>query len=408
MNTNKHKIIHNKFITGGKMRKIYLDNNSTTQVDPAVVEAMLPYFNQYYGNPSNLHCFGRDSKEAMEQAREQVARLINANPEEIIFTSSGTESDNLAVVGAYIANINKGNRVIISSVEHSAVLNAARYVKNYHHADVIKLKVDKYGQVSSKDFEAAINPKTILASVMYVNNEVGTIQPIQELIKIAHQSDTYFHTDAVAAVGKLPIDVKELDVDLLTISSHKIHGPKGVGALYVKSNVNIERILYGGNQERGLRPGTENLTGIIGFGKAAQIAEQDLKTGVNDKIKKLRDYLQKQLEKRISEIEIHGHLTERVCNLLNVSIAYVEGESVVMNLDLEGIAVSSGSACSVGKAEASHVLKAMGIGDKYINAPLRISLDKNNTQDEIDYVIETLVKTVDRLRTISPLWKPKK
>lgn len=386
--------------------RVYLDNNSTTQTDPRVLEAMIPYFSQYYGNPSNMHSFGRETKEAIEKAREQVALLINAAPEEIIFTSSGTESDNLALIGTYKANTNKGNHIIISNFEHSAVLYAANYLAKWHNVNVYKLPVDQFGIVSSDKLSKAITDKTILVSVMYVNNEVGTIEPIKELAQIAHQAGAYFHTDAVAAAGKIPIDVKALDVDLLTISAHKIHGPKGVGVLYVKSGVNINSILYGGHQEHGLRPGTENLAGIVGFGKAAEIALQDLNQGVPEQIKKLRDYLEEQIQKRIPEIKIHGHPTQRVCNLLNVSVAYVEGEALLMNLDLEGIAVSSGSACSTGKSEASHVLRALGVEDKFINSPLRFSLDQTNTKEEIDYTIDTLVNIVERLRRISPLWKP--
>ncbi len=391
------------------MQRIYLDNNSTTQLDPLVIQAMLPYLNEYYGNPSNLHSFGRDAKEAMEQAREQVTAFINAEPDEIIFTSSGTESDNLALIGSYKANCNKGNHIIISSVEHSAVLAAANYLKRWHNVQITKLPVDQYGMIDPQLLEQAITDKTILISIMYANNEVGTIQPIRECIKIAHKHNIYFHTDAVAAAGKMPIDVKALDVDLLTISAHKIHGPKGVGALYVKKGIKIESILYGGMQEKGIRPGTENVAGIVGFGKAALLAQEDIKTGIPLKIQSLRDYLQEEIFKRIPEIKLNGHPTERVCNLLNISVAYVEGEAILMNLDLEGIAVSSGSACSVGKAEASHVLVAMGVEDKYVNSPVRISLDKNNTQDEINYVVESFVKVVERLRSISPLWKaPKK
>ncbi|MBS4015268.1 MAG: cysteine desulfurase [Candidatus Latescibacteria bacterium] len=390
------------------MHKIYLDNNSTTQVDPEVVQAMLPYFSEYYGNPSNLHSFGRDAKEVLELAREQVARLINARPEEIIFTSSGTESDNLAVVGTYKANMNRGSNLIISAFEHSAVYYAANYLKKWHNADIVKLPLDQHGIASPLELSKAITDKTVLVSVMYVNNEIGTIEPIQRLAHIAHQVGAYFHTDAVAAAGKIPIDVKALEVDLLTISSHKIHGPKGVGALYVKPDVDIQSVLYGGLQEHGLRPGTENLAGIVGFGKAAEIAKRDLSTGVPEKIKVLRDYLQEEFEKKIPDIKINGHPFERVCNILNISVAYVEGEALLMNLDLEGIAVSSGSACSTGKADVSHVLKAIGVEDKYINSPVRMSLDKNNTKEEIDYTIDTMVKIVERLRTISPLWKPKK
>lgn len=388
-------------------QKVYLDNNSSTQVDPVVLEAMLPYFSQCYGNPSNLHCFGRETREAIEKARAQVAKLINAKPEEIIFTSSGTESNNFAIKGCLDASQAKEKHIITSSIEHSSINHSFEFIQETNRARTTKLPVNQFAEVNPDDLKKAITKDTILVSIMHCNNEVGTIEPIKELAKISHDAGAYFHTDAVASAGKIPIDVEALGVDLLTITAHKIHGPKAAAALYIRNGTKIESLIHGGLHEHSLRAGTENVPGIVGFGKASEICEQDLKTGVPEKIKSLRDYLQEQIKLRIPEIKINGHPTNRVCNIVNISFAYVEGEALLMNLDLEGIAVSSVSACTVGKAEPSHVLKAMGVEDKYINSPIRFSLDKNNTKQEIDYTIETVVKVVERLRNISPLWKSK-
>lgn len=389
-------------------QRIYLDNNSTTQVAPEVLEVMLAYFSEIYANPSSQHSWGKKTKQAIEQARAEVASLINAKPEEIVFTASGSEANNLAIRGLARQMMGKGNHIIISSIEHSSVRHSLDLIRKWQMGEVSELSVDQNGMVDPEELKTTITKNTILVSIMHSNNEVGTIQPIKDLCEIAHKQKKYFHTDAVSSLGKMPIDVKELDIDLLTISSHKIHGPKGVGALYIKDGVKIAPLIHGGNQEFGLRAGTENAAGIVGFGKAAVLAKQELAEEIPKKIAVLRNYLEIGLRQRIPEIKVNGHPTERLCNTLNISIAYVEGEALLMNLDLEGIAVAAGSACSVGKAEPSHVLKAMDIEDKYINSPIRFSLDKNNTKAEIDYTIETLVKIVERLRAISPLWKPNK
>ena len=389
-------------------RKIYLDNNSTTQCDPQVLDAMLPYFSEHYANPSATHSMGRFTRKAIEQARAEVASLINAKPNEIVFTSSGTEADNLAIRGISKALMGKGNHVIISSIEHSAIIHSLDHIKKWQMGEVTHLPVNHYGIVDPDDLRQVITERTILVSIIHSNNEIGTIQSIKELCAIAHKKGIYFHTDAVASAGKIPLDVKTLGVDLLTISGHKIHGPKGVGALYVKEDTQIEGMIHGGHQEYGIRPGTENLTGIVGLGKASMLAMNQLKQDECKKIETLRNYLEIGIKNRIPEVKVNGHPTQRLCNTLNVSIAYVEGEALLMNLDLEGIAVAAGSACSTGKSEPSHVLKAMGVEDKYINSPIRFSLDKNNTKEEIDYTIETLVKIVERLRAISPLWKETK
>jgi cysteine desulfurase len=389
-------------------QKIYLDNNSTTRVAPEVLEAMLPYFSELYANPSSQNSWGKKTRQAVEQARAEVASLINARPDEIVFTASGSEANNLAVRGMARQFMGKGNHVIISSIEHSSVLHSLDLIKKWQMGDVALLPVDQTGLIDPEELKIALTKNTFLVSIMHSNNEVGTIQPIKELCGITHKRKVYFHTDAVASLGKIPMDVKDLDVDLLTISAHKIHGPKGVGALYIKDGVKIDKLIHGGNQEHGLRAGTENVAGIVGFGKAAVLAKQELAQDLPKKIAVLRNYLEIGIRQRIPEVKVNGHPIRRLCNTLNISIAYVEGEAMLMNLDLEGIAVAAGSACSVGKAEPSHVLKAMSVQDKYINSPIRISLDKHNTKEEIDYTIETLVKIVERLRTISPLWKPKK
>jgi cysteine desulfurase len=388
-------------------RKIYLDNNSSTQVDPQVLEAMLPYFCENYANPSSTHEMGQQAKLALEKARSDVASFINTKPEEIIFTSSGTESNNLAIFGVGRALMGKGNHYIISSIEHSSVRHSLDFIKNWQMGEITQLHVDQYGLVDPDELKQSITTNTILVSIMHSNNEVGTIQPIKKLCDITHKKGVYFHTDGVASAGKIPLDVTELGVDLLTISAHKIHGPKGIGALYIREGVKIEPLIHGGNQELGYRAGTENLPGIIGFGMAAVLAKNELEKDTSPKIVALRDYLEVGIRSRIPAIKVNGHPTQRLCNTLDVSIAYIEGEALLINLDLEGVAVAAGSACSAGKSGPSYVLKAMGVEDKYNNSPIRFSLDINTTKEEIDYTIETLVKIVERLRAISPLWKPK-
>ncbi len=389
------------------MKKVYLDNNSSTEIDTGVLNVMMPYLKECYGNPSNLHCFGREARVAIEQSRDQVARLINAKPEEIIFTSSGTESNNMAIKGCLYASDSKERHLITSTIEHSSVIHTFEFINEFQLGRTSKLGVNRYGIVEPDELKKIITNNTILVSVMHCNNEIGTIQPIKELARIAHEKNAYFHTDAVASVSKLNVDVKELGVDLLSVTAHKIHGPKAVAALYVREGLKIESLIHGGTHEHGLRAGTENVAGIAGFGKAAEIARQDIINNTSEKVKILRDYLETEIKKRIPEIRINGHPTDRVCNITNISFAYVEGEALLMNLDVDGIAVSSVSACTVGKAEPSHVLKAMGVEEKYANSPIRFSLDKSNTREEIDYTIETLVKIIERLRAISPLYKPK-
>lgn len=386
------------------MRRVYLDYNSTTPLDPEVFRAMEPYLKEYFGNPSNIHSFGRETREAIEQAREDVANLIGALPEEIFFTSGGSEANNWAIKGI-IASIRDKNHIITSPIEHHSVTNTCEYLKTLG-VEITYLPVDEFGLVNLEDVKKAIRKNTSLITIMHSNNEVGTIEPIQEIGEITKNAGIYFHTDAVASCGKLELDVNSLGVDLLTLSAHKIHGPKGIGALYIRKGTKIENLLHGGHQEKGLRSGTENLYGIVGFGKAARIIKETA-LQENRKIKELRDYLEKRIFNEIPEVKLNGHPEKRLGNTLHIGVGYVEGESLLMNLDLEGIAVSSGSACASGETEPSPVLKAMSVPDIFINSPLRFTLGKENTKEEIDYTVDVLKSVVKRLREISPLWKKK-
>ncbi len=385
------------------MQRVYLDYNSTTPVDPEVMKAMLPYLSQYFGNPSNIHSYGRDSREAIAQARDKVAAFLNAAPEEIFFTSCGSEADNWALKGVVAALKDKGHHIILSPIEHSAIAGTAEYLAS-HGCELLELKVDATGLVNPDDVARLIRKDTILVTVMLANNEIGTIEPVQEIARICRERGVTSHTDAVAAATKTDLDVKALGVDLLTISGHKIHGPKGIGALYIRNGTQIHPLLHGGHQERGMRAGTENLAGIVGFGKACEIARARWRTEVAQ-IQELRDYLHKLITDRIEEVRFNGHPTKRLPNTLNISVGYVEGESLLVSLDLEGIAVASGSACSAGEAGASATLTAISVPPQFLNSPLRFSLGRENTRQEIDYTVDMLEKVVKRLRDISPIWK---
>lgn len=385
------------------MQRVYLDYNSTTPVDPEVMKAMLPYLSEYFGNPSNIHSFGRDTREAIAQARDKVAAFLNADPEEVYFTSCGSESDNWALKGVAAALSDKGRHIILSPIEHSAIAGTAKYLAS-HGCEVTELTVDGTGLVSPDDVAKLIRKDTILVTVMLANNEIGTIEPVQEIAKVCHEHGVYCHTDAVAAATKTDLDVKALGVDLLTISGHKIHGPKGVGALYIRNGTQIHPLLHGGHQERGMRAGTENLAGIVGFGKACEIAQGRWRTEVAQ-IRELRDYLHKLITDRIEEVHFNGHPTKRLPNTLNIGVGYVEGESLLVSLDLEGVAVASGSACSAGEAGASATLTAIKVPPQFLNSPLRFSLGRENTRQEIEYTVDALEKVVKRLRDISPIWK---
>lgn len=385
------------------MKKIFLDHAATTPADPRVVEAMLPYFSESFGNPSSIHSLGLETRTAVAEAREKVARLIGASGDEIIFTSGGTESDNLAIKGVAQANTHKGRHIVTTRIEHHAVEGSCRYLERQGFT-VTFVGVDKDGLVDPKDVEKAVTPETILISVMHANNEVGTVQPITEIGKMAKARNIYFHTDAVQTVGHIPAKVDELAVDLLAISAHKLYGPKGVGALYVRKGTRIVSFMHGGGQERGLRASTENVPGIVGLGKAAEIAQAEMDAEVRHLIR-LRDKLIKGLLERIPQIRLNGHPTQRLPNNVNVSVASVEGEALAVSLDLEGIAASTGSACSSEDAEPSHVLIAMGVPVELARGSVRFSLGKRNTDAEIDRVLEAFPRIVSRLRSVSPLWR---
>jgi len=389
-------------------RIIYLDNNATTKIDEEVMNAMQPYFTEKYANPSGVYYFAQEVKKDIENARENVAKLLNANPDEVVFTSGGTESDNMAIKGIAFANKEKGKHIITSAIEHHAVLNTCRYLEK-NGFEITYLPVDKYGIIDIDMLKKSIRKDTILITVMYANNEIGTIEPIEEIGKIAREKNIYFHTDAVQAAGKIDIDVKKLNVDLLSISAHKFYGPKGIGALYINKKVKIEPILHGGHHEKNRRAGTENVASIIGMGKACEIAIKNLKDqSYKMKIKSLRDKLEKEILKNIPEVIVNGSPEKRVDNTLNICIKYIEGESVLINLDFEGICASSGSACTSGSLEPSHVLLALGLPHEIAHGSIRFSLSKYNTEEDIDKVINVLPGIVEKLRNVSPFWKERK
>ena len=387
------------------MKKIFLDHAATTPTDLRVVEAMLPYFSDSFGNPSSIHSLGLETRTAVAEAREKVASLIGAAGDEIIFTSGGTEADNLAIKGVALANAHKGKHIVTTRIEHHAVEESCRYLEKQGFK-VAVVGVDQDGLVDPREVERAVTPETILISVMHANNEVGTIQPIAEISRVARSRGIYFHTDAVQTVGHIPAKVDDLGVDLLAISAHKLYGPKGVGVLYVRKGTRIVPFMHGGGQERGLRATTENVPGIVGFGKAAEIAQAEM-DAESKHVTRLRDKLIKRLLERIPQIRLNGHPTKRLPNNVNISIASVEGEALAVSLDLEGIAVSTGSACSSEAMEPSHVLTAMGVPVELARGSVRFSLGKKNTDEEIDRVLEAFPRIVSRLRAVSPLWTGK-
>ena len=380
-------------------RRIYMDNAATTATRPEVLEAMLPYFTQHYGNPSSIHAFGRDARRALENARKQVAAALNCEPREVYFTAGGSESDNWAIRCA-LQN-KQGKHIITSAIEHHAVLHTCEYMEKQGY-EVTYLPVDEYGIVSVEDVKKAIRPDTALITIMAANNEIGTIQPIAEIGKIAKEAGILFHTDAVQAIGAIPVDVKEWNVDMLSLSGHKFHAPKGVGALYIRKGIRITNLIYGGAQERGLRAGTENLPGIVGLGKAIELAVAELPEYA-EKMTKLRDKLIDGILANITDVQLNGHRTQRLPGNVNVSVRYVEGEALLMRLDLAGIAASSGSACTSGSLDPSHVLLAIGLPHEIAHGSLRLSLGSETTEADVDYVIETLPNIVNTLRAMSPL-----
>ncbi|MGI9953000.1 cysteine desulfurase NifS [Moorellaceae bacterium AZ2] len=384
------------------MRRVYLDHSATTPVRPEVLEEMLPFLKEEFGNPSTIYSWGREAKKAVEEARARVAALIGAQPEEIVFTSGGTEADNMALIGAAYANQNKGKHIITSSIEHHAVLDTAQYLMRQGFK-VTFLPVTPEGLVRVEDVAQAITDETILISIMHVNNEVGTIQPVQEIGKLARERGIIFHTDAVQSVGKIPVDVQDLNVDLLTASAHKIYGPKGVGCLYIRKGTRIQPLLHGGGQERKRRAGTENVPGIVGFGKAAELAGKELESE-GRRLRALRDKLIDGVLASIEETRLNGDRQQRSPINANFSFRYVEGESILLSLDMKGIAASSGSACTSGSLDPSHVLLAMGIPHEIAHGSVRMTLGRDNTEEDIDYVLEVLPDIIQRLRAMSPLY----
>ncbi|MFH0875739.1 MAG: cysteine desulfurase NifS [archaeon] len=377
---------------------VYLDNGATTKLAKEVLEEMIPYFSEKYGNASSLHKFGRDARDAIEEARLAIARSINANPSEIVFTSGGTESNNLAIKGAALSNKEK-NHIIISRIEHDCVLNATKWLSK-NGFEITMLDVDKYGIVEPKTLLKAIKPNTLLVSIMHANNEIGTILPIEEYGKICRKKGVLFHTDACQSFSKVPIDVKSMNIDMMTLNAHKIHGPKGVGALYVRKGIKLTPLSHGGGHEFNKRSGTENISGIVGFAKSATL----LKKEEIEKMKKQRDYLISELLK-IPDTHLNGHQSKRICNNVSISFHFIEGESLLMHLDMKGIAVSTGSACSSHSLEPSHVLLSIGLKHEVAHGTIRFTLSKYTTQEEIDYTIKSVKEAVKVLREMSPLRK---
>ncbi|MDR0953740.1 MAG: cysteine desulfurase NifS [Elusimicrobiota bacterium] len=385
------------------MKVIYFDNNATTQTLPEVVEKMLPYFSEKYGNASSIHRFGGSNKKVIEEARGQVAALINANPAEIIFTAGGTEADSTAIYSA-VNSYPAKKHIITSAVEHPAVLEVFKKLSTQGYR-VDFIGVDKDGRFDMESFNKAIDAQTALVSIMWANSETGTIFPIKEVAEISHKHGALFHTDAVQAVGKVEVDVKDFDVDMLSFSSHKFHGPKGVGALYVKAGVRFLPYMIGGHQERSRRAGTENVPGIVGFGEAAKIAKATLNQ-YKENVAPLRDILENGLLTAIEDAKLNGDKTNRLPNTTNISFGYVEGESILMMLDANGICASSGSACTSGSLEPSHVLRAMGVSFQFSHGSIRFSLSKFNTKSEVDLILSVMPAIIKRLREISPFHKP--
>jgi len=384
------------------MNRIYMDNAATTRVTQPVLEAMLPYLTDIFGNPSSVHGFGRDARRALDAAREQVANALGAKTSEIYFTGCGTESDNWAIRGAAYARKNKGKHIITSAIEHHAVLHTCEQLEK-EGFEVTYLPVDEYGLVSPESLEKAMRDDTILVTIMAANNEIGTIEPIAELAKIAKAHGALFHTDAVQAIGSIEFNVKEMGIDMLSLSGHKFHAPKGVGVLYIRSGLKIDRLIQGGAQERTQRAGTENLASIVALGKAIEIAASKVQEH-NEYLKNLRDHMISRILTEIPATRLNGHATERLPGNVNVSIRYIEGEALLLSLDIKGIAASSGSACTSGSLDPSHVLLAIGLPHEIAHGSLRLSLSEDNTMEEVDYAVDTLKEIVTRLRDMSPLY----
>ena len=383
------------------MNRVYMDNAATTPVSPAVLEKMLPYFSECYGNANSIHSTGLDARKALNAARKKVAAALNCNPEEVYFTSGGSESDNWALKGVAFANRKKGNHIITSAIEHHAILHTCEWLEKQGF-EITYVPVDADGLVNPADVEAAITDKTILISIMAANNEIGTIEPIEEIAKIAHAHHVLFHTDAVQAIGAIPVDVRAIGCDLLSLSGHKFHGPKGVGALYIKQGTRIDNLIHGGAQERGRRASTENVAGIVGMAEAIELATANIPEKAA-RISALRDQLIDGLT-ALPYVHLNGHRAKRLPGNVNVSVRFIEGESLLLRLDLAGVAASSGSACTSGSLDPSHVLLAIGLPHEIAHGSLRLSLSDTTTQEEVDYVLSVLPGIIEYLRNMSPLY----
>lgn len=385
-------------------KKIYFDNAATTKVRKEVVDEMMKYFTEYYGNPSSgIYDIGRRSKEAIDKARNIIASFINANESELFFTSGGTESDNWAIKGVAFANQDKGKHIITTKIEHHAVLHTCEYLKKFGF-ETTYLNVDKYGMVDLEELKSSIRPDTILISVMYANNEIGTVQPIEEIGKIAKEHKIIFHTDAVQALGGVRIDVKKENIDLMSMSAHKVHGPKGIGALYIRKGVKLDNFIHGGAQERRKRAGTESVQNIVGFGKAVELMSLEFDEKIT-KLKNLRDRLITGIKNNIEDVLLNGHPENRLPNNVNFSYEYIEGESILLWLDMNGISASSGSACTSGSLDPSHVLLATGLDHGTAHGSIRFTISDETTEEEIDFVVEQMKEIVQKLRIMSPLYK---
>lgn len=387
------------------MERIYLDYAATTPCDPEVLEAMKPYFTEKFGNPSSIHSFGQEAKKGMEDSRQVLADFLGAKPEEIVFTSGGTESNNFAIFGVSSALAKKGNHIITSNIEHHAIIEPCKALEK-HGCSITYVKVDKDGIVDPQEVKKAITDKTVLISIMQANNEIGVIQPISEIGRIAKEKGIAFHTDAVQTVGHIPVNVNDLNVDLLSLSAHKFYGPKGVGALYVRKGTRINRYLHGGDQEKGRRASTSNVSGIVGLAKAIELCKAKMKEAA-DLQSSLRDTLIKGLLAKIDQCRLNGHPSLRLPNNVNMSFEYIEGESMLLNLDMLGIAASTGSACTSSSLEPSHVLLAIGLPHEIAHASLRFSLGRWTRKSDIDYLLDVLPGIIDKLRQMSPLYEKK-
>lgn len=387
------------------MKKVFMDHASTTKVDDEVLDAMLPYFSKYFGNPSSIHLFGREAHDAVDLSRRKVADLLNAKEDEIIFTAGGTEADNIAIKGVAYKHKekrgSKGPHIITSEIEHPAVLQTCKHLEE-EGFEVTYVPVDEYGIVKLDELETALSENTFLITIMFANNEIGTIEPMEEIGKIAKENNILFHTDAVQAIGKTPIDVKKLNIDLLALSSHKMYGPKGVGALYVRKGVQLKPIVHGGGHEKGLRSSTLNVPGIIGLGKACELAKERMQKDMKY-LRSLRDKLIKNVL-QIEESYLNGHPEKRLVNNAHFRFVGVEGEAMLLAMDAKGIATSTGSACSSKKLQASHVLAAIGFDPEYAHGSIRLSIGRETTEEDVMYVCESLSEVVEKLRQMSPLW----